>query len=114
MLKTVFGNCPQVKTIDFLLSTYDGHFNKTQIANGAKISRPTLNKFLERLLEFEIITRMDGNFFELNNDSEIVKLIGKVNILLLEMEIEKESNKNAYEKNKYSQEEIDDWVDGLF
>ena len=103
MLKTVFGYSPQVKTIDFLLSTYDGYFNKTQIANGAKISRPTLNKFIENLLEYGILKRIKGNTFELNNDSEIVKLFAKANLLLVEMELDKKSKNHVYEKIDYSQ-----------
>lgn len=114
MLKEVFGNCPQVKTIDFLLATYDGHYNKTQIANGAKISRPTLNNFIDRFLKYNLLKKVDEHTFELNNDSEIVKLFGKANLLLADIEADIQSKNRTIEKIEYTEEELDEIMDELF
>jgi hypothetical protein len=114
MLKAVFGSCPQIKTMDFLLATYEGHFNKTQIANGAKISRPTLNKFIDNFLKYNLLHKIDDNTFELNNDSDIVKLLAKANILLAEKESKIIAKNNSYQKIEYTDEELDKILDDLF
>ena len=114
MLKAVFGSCPQVKTLDFLLSTYDGHFNKTQIANGAEISRPTLNNFIDKFQKYQILTQVDENKFELNTSSEIVKSFAKANLLLADIEAYNQTKNNSFNKIKYSEEELDDIMDNLF
>lgn len=113
MLKAVFGKCPQVKTMDFLLSTYDGIFNKTQLANGSEISRPTLDKFIDNLVKYGLVNEVAENLFELNENSEVVKLFGKSNLLLAEISADIQL-KNPINHEKYSDDEIDGILSDVF
>ena len=79
MLIDIFGDSPQVKVIDFLLDSQGYDHSLSDIARGAEVTRPTLYKILEELLELEIIkeTRKVGNakLFSLNKGNGIVKIL---------------------------------------
>ncbi|MDL2246781.1 winged helix-turn-helix domain-containing protein [Methanobrevibacter sp. OttesenSCG-928-K11] len=113
MLNEVFGNCPQIKTMDFLLSTYSGQFNKTQLAKGSNISRPTLDNFIDDFIKYELITKTN-DLYELNEKSEVVKLFEKANILLADMEMKIQKNSFTHEIDNCSDEEFGDWLDEAF
>ena len=51
MFKEIFGNNPQSKVIDYLISTPFTEHTKQQIAVGSEISIPTLNKFIDNLVD---------------------------------------------------------------
>ena len=53
MLNEIFGDYPQIKVIDYLLMNPFAELSKLQIAVGSEISRITLNKFIDNLLENE-------------------------------------------------------------
>ena len=62
MFKEIFGNCPQVKVIDYMISTPFSQHTKQQIAVGAEISRSTLNNFIDELVDIEILTCKNSKF----------------------------------------------------
>ena len=53
MLNEIFGDCPQIKVVDYLLMNPFAELSKLQIAVGAGISRITLNKFIDDLTKYE-------------------------------------------------------------
>ena len=53
MLNEIFGDYPQIKVLDYLLMNPFAELSKLQIAVGSEISRITLNKFIDNLLENE-------------------------------------------------------------
>jgi hypothetical protein len=111
MLKKVFGNCPQVKVLDFLLSSLNKYFNKIQIANGSNISRPTLNNFIEDFIEFNLLKKTNTGY-ELNVESDIIKYLAKVNFLLVDVELTLEKENYKYKTDL--EEDLDDWIDDAF
>lgn len=114
MLKILFGKCPQVKTLDFLLSTSEGKFNKTQLANGSKISRPTLDNFIDDFIKYGLVKKVENNYLMLNMESEIVKSFTRANILLAMEEAEIQSKLHTPQTVEYTEEELDELVDDLF
>ena len=72
MLIEILGKCPQIKVLDYLLSNPFESYTKQQIAIGAEISRSTLDKFIDKLLENKILI-LKNSKYELNFNSEIVK-----------------------------------------
>ncbi|WP_281774832.1 hypothetical protein [Methanobacterium formicicum] len=114
MLKILFGRCPQVKTLDFLLSVSEGKFNKTQLANGSEISRPTLDNFIGDFAKYGLINKVENNYLMLNTESEIVKSFARANILLAKKEAEIQSELHVPQKVEYAEEELDKLMDDLF
>lgn len=114
MLKILFGKCPQVKTLDFLLSASEGKFNKTQLANGSEISRPTLDNFLDNFIKYGLINPTEDNHLMLNMESEIVKSFARANILLAKREAEIQSELHTSQEVEYTEEELDELMDDLF
>ena len=78
MFKEIFGNCPQVKVIDYLISTPFLEHTKQEIAVGSEISRPTLNNFIDELVDIKIIN-YENSKFKLNPKSNIVKGLMAIN-----------------------------------
>ena len=114
MLKILFGKCPQVKTLDFLLSTSEGKFNKTQLANGSEISRPTLDNFIDDFIKYGLVDKVGNNYLMLNRESEIVKSFARANILLAKTEAEIQSKLPSPQTAEYTEEELDELMDDLF
>lgn len=114
MLKILFGKCPQVKTLDFLLSANEGKFNKTQLANGSEISRPTLNNFIDDFMKYGLVKEVEDNYLVLNVESEIVKSFKRANILLANTEAEIQSELHTSQEVEYTEEELDELMDELF
>jgi len=55
MLKDLFTSSELVRVVDFLLDEPGTEFNKSEIAEGAGISRPTLYSLWERISELGLI-----------------------------------------------------------
>ena len=76
MLTDVFGNSKQLKVLDYLIDNQDLDYSKSDIAEGAVISRTTLNKILDELLQTRVVikTRKIGNarMFRLNEENPVV------------------------------------------
>lgn len=81
MLTHIFGECAQVKLIDFLLSHPWSDFSKTELAEGADIARPTLYKLLKILLDEDMIieTKKVGNIqlYRTNLKSPVMQRISQ-------------------------------------
>ena len=83
------GDTPPVRVLDFLLENRMSDFTKSEIAEGADVSRVTLDKFwpaLERAC-MVIETRRIGNgvLFTLNGTSLLVKKFLELDDLLTKM-----------------------------
>ncbi len=76
MLTDLLGNSKHLKVLDYLLDNQELDYSKSDIAEGAEISRTTLNKILGELLESEIAleSRKVGNarMFKLNRANLMV------------------------------------------
>lgn len=101
MLNEIFGDYPQIKVIDYLLMNPFAELSKLQIAVGSEISRITLNKFIDNLLENELLIRCSNSKYKLNLKSPIIV---KLNMLLDDL------NKRAMEK---AMTELDEPYDEL-
>ena len=81
MFKDIFGNNPQTKILDFLLDHPDYDYNISDIAQHSEVSRPTVYKIIDTLLEKELIvkTRESGqsSLYKLNLENQLVRLILK-------------------------------------
>ncbi len=101
MLNEIFGDYPQIKVLDYLLMNPFAELSKLQIAVGSEISRITLNKFIDNLLENELLIRCSNSKYKLNLKSPIIV---KLNMLLDDL------NKRAMEK---AMTELDEPYDEL-
>lgn len=101
MLNEIFGDYPQIKVIDYLLMNPFAELSKLQIAVGSEISRITLNKFIDNLLENELLIRCSNSKYKLNLKSPIIV---KLNMLLDDL------NKRAMDK---AMTELDEPYDEL-
>ena len=110
MLIEILGKCPQIKVLDYLLSNPFESYTKQQIAIGAEISRSTLDKFIDKLLENKILI-LKNSKYELNFNSEIVKKLDALQEYLAKKELEKQSSYETEEFIKYSDEELDKLFD---
>jgi Fe2+ or Zn2+ uptake regulation protein len=104
MLTQIFGECSQVKLIDFLVAHPWSEFSKTELADGAQIARPTVYKLLGKLLEEKLIieTKKAGNIqlYQTNRKSQVIKYISSLQGLLADLEVEKQK-KVSYEAKNY-------------
>ena len=79
MLADLFESGEMVKVVDFLLDQPDWQFNKSGIADGAGISRPTLYKIWPRLVELGLVVEGASNggvsSYRLNSESALVRLL---------------------------------------
>ncbi|NYB26346.1 MAG: winged helix-turn-helix transcriptional regulator [Methanobacteriaceae archaeon] len=110
MITEIFGeNCVRAKVFDLLLSHPNTEYTKKDIAECADISRTTLNKFIDKLVDYEIMipTRRIGNgqFYKINMDSTITKALNSFQNQLADIEIEREMQ--AYK------EEIDESIEPI-
>jgi Fe2+ or Zn2+ uptake regulation protein len=94
MLTKIFGDCTQVKLIDFLVAHPWSEFSKTELADGAQIARPTVYKLLDILLDENLIikTKIVGNIqlYQINRKSPVITHISSLQGLLADMELEKQ------------------------
>ena len=95
MITEIFGeNCIRAKVFDLLLSHPNTEYTKKDIADCSEISRSTLNNFIDKLVDYEIIipTRRIGNgqLYKINLNSNITKALNSFQNQLADIEIEKE------------------------
>jgi len=101
MLTEIFGKCPQVKTINFLLAHPFHKYTKKEMAQGSEISRMTLDKFIEDFVELRILIK-DGGLYFLNSKSNLVNLMDKLQLSLADMVERKELNRLLDLEQKYN------------
>lgn len=110
MLSEVFGKCPQVKSIDFLLAHPFYDYTKKEIAQGSEISRMTLNNFIDTFLEFDILVKEEGKY-SLNKNSNIIQIMNQLQEELSNMEAEKQIATFSEDPIKLSDDELDQFLD---
>jgi hypothetical protein len=109
MLTEIFGKCPQVKAINFLLAHPFHKYTKKEMAQGSEISRMTLDKFIEDFLELKILIKDDGLYF-LNSKSNLVNLMDKLQENLVDLETEKQIETFQESSSKLSNEELNKFL----
>lgn len=81
MFKDIFGNNPQTKILDFLADYPRFDYSITEIAQKAKVSRPTVYKIIKSLVEKKLVikTREQGTscLYQLNTENKLVQVILK-------------------------------------
>ena len=77
MLQDLFRSGEFIRVVDFLLDEPDRELNKSEIAEGAGVSRPTLYKLWDRLLALRLVRPLKREagveFYKLDIDSALVK-----------------------------------------
>jgi hypothetical protein len=110
MLTELFGKCPQVKTLNFLLAHPFHKYTKKEIAQGSEISRMTLDKFIEEFLELEILIK-DNGLYLINKKSYVVALMDKLQETLADMESEKQLETFSEVPAKLSDAQLNELLD---
>ena len=89
MFADVFGNSPEVRVLDFLMDHVGYDYTITDVARETGVSRPTLYKMWDRLIQLGLIrkTRRIGNaqLYELDNKNPIVKKMEEFDFSLSEL-----------------------------
>lgn len=84
----VFGNTAELRLLEFLLPLEGLSFNLSELAEEAEVSRPTVQKVVEKFVKHGImkISESRGNtrFYEINPISPFVILFEEINNLLIE------------------------------
>ena len=107
MLKDIFGNHPQIKVIDYMLSCPFHELTKQQLAVGSEISRSTLDKFIDDFVEYELLCRK-GSKYVVNFKSEFIRDFYNISNRLVKIEIEKQEQVPEEEFDVYSDDELDE------
>ncbi len=105
MFHEIFGDSPQVKVIDLLITQDDLEYTKKEIAECAEVGRSTLYTFWDTLERYEIVkkTRRIGNtwLYKINSDSPAVKALKEFQLRIVDIIVEEETKeeKRKFEKN---------------
>lgn len=109
MLVEIFGKCPQIKVINFLLAHPFDDYTKQQIAVGSNVSRSTLDNFINIFIENDILI-FSNSRYKLNFNSSIVKKLDGIQEELVQNELFKQKfNENSFVK--LSDEVLDKLLD---
>jgi len=104
LLLQITGEMPLLKIIDFLVENKGMDFSKTDIAEGAVISRASLFNYWDELEKHGIVrvTRQFGKtkLYTLNSKSPIVKRMLDLEKALIAEALEKEAHKEHGEKKE--------------
>lgn len=111
MLNEVLGDYPQIKVIDYLLMNPFAELSKLQIAVGAEISRITLNKFIDDLIDKELIIKSNNSKYHLNLQSPIVVNLNKFLDGLNKIATEEAMNHAEEPYDELSDDEFDEVFD---
>jgi len=76
MFKDIFGDSPSARVLDFLADHPDSEYSITEIVERSGISRPTLYRIIEEVLQKQLVvrTRTIGNtpLYMLNTGNTLV------------------------------------------
>lgn len=79
MFTHIFGDSPRVRVLDFLADYPDFDYNISFVSREAHVSRPTLYRLLDELVEERLVkvTRTVGQsrFYQLDTDSQVIRLL---------------------------------------
>jgi len=96
-LVRVFGEHPEVKVLDFLLTFRDYDYSLSDIAKNSNVGWTTLHQFFPKLVKQGIVkeTRRIGRakLYKLDTNSELVKNLIKTDDAITKFFIEKEIEK---------------------
>ena len=107
MLVEVFGDYPQIRVMEYLLANPFNKHTKQQIAVGSEISRITLNKFIDDILDNNILIKDQSSRFSLNLKSPIVQILNKTLDALNKIEMEKQMKNLDEPYDILSDDELD-------
>ena len=105
MLVEVFGEYPQIKVLEYLLSTPFVEHTKLQIAVGSDISRITLDKFINKFLNNEILIK-EGNKYLLNLKAPLVQNLNIFVDNMNRIQVEKDLLDGEEDYDELSEEEL--------
>lgn len=111
MLNEILGDYPQIKVIDYLLMNPFAELSKLQIAVGAEISRITLNKFIDDLIDKKLVIKSNNSKYHLNLQSPVVVNLNKFLDELNKIAIEEAMNHTDEPYDIVSDEEFDEIFD---
>lgn len=82
ILIELFGKTPELRVIDFLLDNNIFDYTKTEIAKGARITRPTLYRFWDKLEKAGLVKKTRKinrtQLYKINLESPIIKRIMEI------------------------------------
>ena len=91
----IFGNTAELRLLEFLLPLEGLSFNLSELAEEAGVSRPTVQKVVEKFVEHGIlkVAKKQGNtkFYEINPTSPFVMLFEEINNVLIEEMLSEET-----------------------
>ncbi|OGI15661.1 hypothetical protein A3K63_04485 [Candidatus Micrarchaeota archaeon RBG_16_49_10] len=94
ILIELFGKTPELKVLDFLIDNNIFDFTKTEIAEGAGITRPTLYRFWDKMEKNKLIAKSRKinrtQLYRLNLESATVKKVMEIELKVGLSEIENE------------------------
>lgn len=102
------GDTPILQVLSFFLAHQDFDYSKTELAKNTDLSRQTIYKALEPLLDFEMVVKSrkiaNTTLYKINRDSETIKAIQDFNDAIVNIIVEQE---NDFEiQNQVSPEEL--------
>ncbi|VVB87244.1 Uncharacterised protein [uncultured archaeon] len=111
MFTEIFGDSPQVKVLDLLITQDDMEYTKKEIAECADVGRSTLYTFWDTLERYNIVkkTRRIGNtwLYKINSDSLAVKALQEFQLRIVDIIVEEETkNKGHGESHLLSESEM--------
>lgn len=107
MLVEIFGEYPQIKVLEYLLSTPFVEHSKLQIAVGSDISRITLNKFIDNFLNNEILIKTAENKYLLNLKTPVVQNLNIFVDNMNKIKLEEDLLNDDEDYDELSDEELD-------
>jgi len=104
------GVTPTLELLSFFIAHRDFDYSKTELANNIELSRQTIYKALEPLVNFKLVveSRKIGNttLYKLNINSESVKAIQTYNDSIVNLIIKKE--RKIYKQEKRNVRDVID------
>ena len=121
MFTEIFGDSPQVKVLDLLITQDDMEYTKKEIAECADVGRSTLYTFWDTLERYGIVkkTRRIGNtwLYRINTESPAVKALQEFQLKVVDLIVEEETADNKHDpkslyqsgENKMIMAVAEDW-----
>jgi predicted transcriptional regulator len=95
MFTEIFGDSPQVKVLDLLITQDAMEYTKKEIAECSNVGRSTLYTFWDTLERYNIVkkTRRIGNtwLYRINTDSPAVKALQEFQLRIVDLIVEEET-----------------------
>ena len=102
IFREYFGDSPQIKVLDFLMSGQDFDYSMTDVAKGAGVGWSAFTRVWQQLLNKNIIvqTRAIGNakLFKLNEENPAVAKLIKLDWEITKLETDKLFEKEGWVK----------------